>query len=188
MSRANFTGANRVSVVNWGVMKRGMVLGSGLLMVCASILAQSTTEISLDELSRYRPEMLSPADYLALLQNLPMLAFANQELLPANSDLGAPTVSSDQTFPRVYVSATKAKKVNTAYIDAKDSPKSMKPIEPDPLQIHGQISTFYGHSTGKSGGDAFGSYLESTIGNDKFQFTIGTSYDQFNGRVPRRSW
>ena len=31
----------------------------------------------------------------------------------------------------------------------------------------------------------FGSYIVGGVGNDKFQITVGASYEESNGRVPR---
>jgi hypothetical protein len=44
----------------------------------------------------------------------------------------------------------------------------------------------YGHSSGKFGGDEFGTYIDGVVGNDKFQINAGASYQEWNGRFPRR--
>ena len=50
----------------------------------------------------------------------------------------------------------------------------------------GEVGFMYGHSSGKFGGDEFGTYIDGTVGNDKFQINAGASYQEWNGRFPRR--
>ena len=35
-------------------------------------------------------------------------------------------------------------------------------------------------------GDKFGTYIDGVVGNDKFQINAGASYQEWNGRFPRR--
>jgi len=49
-----------------------------------------------------------------------------------------------------------------------------------------EVGFMYGHSSGKFGGDEFGTYIDGTVGNDKFQINAGASYQEWNGRFPRR--
>ena len=56
----------------------------------------------------------------------------------------------------------------------------------NPVYYGGEVGVFYGHSSGKFGGDEFGTYIEGGVGNDKFQINAGASYQEWNGRFPRR--
>ena len=43
----------------------------------------------------------------------------------------------------------------------------------------------YGHASGKFGGDDFSTYIVGEAGNDKFHITVGASYEESSGRLPR---
>jgi hypothetical protein len=45
---------------------------------------------------------------------------------------------------------------------------------------------FHGHSSGRFGGDEYGTYIEGGAGNDKFQINAGAAYQEWNGRFPCR--
>jgi hypothetical protein len=66
------------------------------------------------------------------------------------------------------------------------APKSKRKSPLNPVYYGGEVGVFYGHSSGKFGGDEFGTYIEGGVGNDKFQINAGASYQEWNGRVPRR--
>jgi hypothetical protein len=43
----------------------------------------------------------------------------------------------------------------------------------------------YGRWTGKGGGDLMQSYMLGTVGNDKFQISVGAEYEESSGRSAR---
>ena len=49
----------------------------------------------------------------------------------------------------------------------------------------GELGFFYGHSTGRFGGDEVGSYIMGGVGNEHLQINVGASYQEFNGHVSR---
>jgi hypothetical protein len=184
----NFTGALRISAVNCGVVKQALVAVLGGFGFCLSIAAEQLSDVSFEELSRYRPEVFGTTDSLALLQGLPMLCFLDQQFLPVSGDLSPAPPAADEVFPTMFVSAARKQKVKAAFVDSKDMSKTIQPVERHPIYYSGEVGAFYGHASGKVHGDAFGSYLESTVGDDHVQITVGASYDEFNGRGPRRGW
>lgn len=120
-----------------------------------------------------------------------MVCFLDEQFLPVMSEFGPAPVGSDELFPAIVVTGKQAKRLSTAYLDSKDvkdTTKTIRPAERRPLYYSGEVGAFYGHASGKVHGDAFGSYLESTVGDEHVQITVGASYDEFNGRGPRRGW
>jgi hypothetical protein len=51
--------------------------------------------------------------------------------------------------------------------------------------VSGEIGAAYGVSTGKYGAESEGGYIIGTVGNDKFEITAGTSYENTTFHVPR---
>ncbi len=184
----NSTGALALSVVNCQVMRRGFMALLGLTAVAAALATEPPTDVSFDQLSRYRPDLVRAGDSLSLLQSLPMLVYLDAQFFPASPELGPGPAGVDQVFPRVVVHGSQKGKLSTGLVDAKDTTKTVQAIPQHPLYYSGEVGTYVGHASGKVHGDAFGSYLESTVGDDHFQISVGGSYDQFNGRGPRRGW
>jgi hypothetical protein len=90
--------------------------------------------------------------------------------------------------PRYYVSAAKVQKVNASPVsgkDGKDSSAEVMSLPLNPVYYGGEVGFMYGHSSGKFGGDEFGTYIEGGVGNDKFQINARASYQEWNGRFPR---
>jgi hypothetical protein len=141
----------------------------------------------------YRPEIFSTVDSLALINRLPVLNFLDGTHLPVSSEMGrmgtAPVEFPSLTYMSVaYVSAAKVQKANAApahQTDGKDSSAEVMSSPSSPYYYGGEIGFMYGHSSGKFGGDEFGTYIEGGVGNDKFQINAGASYQEWSGRVPR---
>jgi hypothetical protein len=191
MADKDFTGAPGLSVVNCTIVKRTLPAVLGLLGFCLSMSADQPPDVSFEQLSRYRADILGASDSVALLRGLPMVCFLDEQFLPVMSEFGPAPVGSDELFPAIVVTGKQAKRLSTAYLDSKDvkdTTKTIRPAERRPLYYSGEVGAFYGHASGKVHGDAFGSYLESTVGDEHVQITVGASYDEFNGRGPRRGW
>jgi hypothetical protein len=192
----DFTGVCGVSAVNSLMIKRALLVALGFLAFCFPLAAQQMTP-SLDASSAfafYRPEIFSTVDSLALIDRLPVLNFLDGTRLPVSSEMGrmgtAPLdLPSLAYFSAAYVSAAKVRKVNAAPVSAKDGKDSSAEVMSAPSAPYyygGEVGFMYGHSSGKFGGDEFGTYIEGTVGNDKFQINAGASYQEWNGRFPRR--
>ena len=191
----DFTGVWGVSAVNSLMIKRALLV-VGFLALCFPVAAQQTNRT--DEfdaaaaLALYRPEIFTSVDSSLLVRDLPMLTFLDGRL-PGSTALGrmgtAPLdLPSLAYLSAAYVSAAKVQKVNAASAHRKDGKDSSAEVMSSPLAPYyygGEVGFFYGHSSGKFGGDEFGTYIEGGVGNDKFQINAGASYQEWSGRVPR---
>jgi len=83
--------------------------------------------------------------------------------------------------PLAYLSPVPRRSAETAPIDAKDAPGEILDLR-DRLYTWGEVGFLYGTSTGKHGGDVLAGYIVSGIGNDKFQLTVGASYEESSVR------
>jgi hypothetical protein len=191
----DFTGVFAFSAVNSLMIKRALLVALGFLAFCFPLAAQQMIP-SLDASSVfafYRPEIFSTVDSLALIDRLPVLNFLDGTRLPVSSEMGrmgtAPVeFPSLAYFSAAYVSAAKVRKVNAAQVsgkDGKDSSAEVMTAPSAPYYYGGEVGFMYGHSSGKFGGDEFGTYIDGVVGNDKFQINAGASYQEWNGHVPR---
>jgi hypothetical protein len=192
----DFTGVCGFSAVNSLMIKRALLV-VGFLALCFPIAAQQTNRT--DEfdaaaaLALYRPEIFTSVDSSLLIRDLPMLTFLDGRL-PGSTALGRMGMArldlpSLAYLSAGYVSAAKLQKVNAAQVsgqDGKDSSAEVMTLPVNPVYYGGEVGFFYGHSSGKFGGDEFGTYIEGGVGNDKFQINAGASYQEWNGRGPRR--
>jgi hypothetical protein len=192
----DFTGVCGFSAVNSLMIKRALLV-VGFLALCFPIAAQQTNRT--DEfdaaaaLALYRPEIFTSVDSSLLIRDLPMLTFLDGRL-PGSTALGRMGMArldlpSLAYLSAGYVSAAKLQKVNAAQVsgqDGKDSSAEVMTLPVNPVYYGGEVGVFYGHSSGKFGGDEFGTYIEGGVGNDKFQINAGASYQEWNGRGPRR--
>jgi hypothetical protein len=179
------------------MIKRAVSAVVGFLALCFPVAAQQTNRT--DEfdaaaaLALYRPEIFATVDSSLLVRDLPMLTFLDGRL-PGSTALGrmgtAPLDVPSLAYMSVaYMSAAKVRRVNASRVsgkDGKDSSAEVMTLPVNPVYYGGEVGVFYGHSSGKFGGDEFGTYIEGGVGNDKFQINAGASYQEWNGRVPRR--
>jgi hypothetical protein len=153
-------------------------------------------------LSLYRPKILGAAESSLLLHNgsVPLwldgpelsngivapsygfasswvqLGFTSADFLPAAFLSGAQPPAQRPSAGRVH--STDGKDLGA---DAKDSPDEMLSSSANPIYYGGEVGFLYGRWSGKGGGDMWETYIVGTVGNDKFQITAGTSYDEWNG-------
>ena len=187
----DFTGARSVSAVNSLMIKRALLV-VGFLALCFPVAAQQTNRA--DEfdaaaaLALYRPEIFTSVDSSVLVRDLPMLTFLDGRL-PGSTALGRMGTARLDLPSLAYVSAAPAQKTNVSRVsgkDGKDSSAEVMSAPSSPYYWGGEVGVFYGHSSGKFGGDEFGTYIVGGVGNDKFQINAGAAYQEWNGRAPRR--
>jgi hypothetical protein len=173
------------------MIKRALLTLLVLLSVCSLAGAQQTNRfeqpktITLEQLSLYRPEVLSTVDSLTLIDGLPMVSLLDGQRLPMSTALGRMGMTS-LSFSPVVLLANLDKPKASASPDYKTvAPREMTPSLFTPEFVSGEVGFLYGRSSGKFGGDMMGTYIEATTGNDKFQISVGASYEEFNGRIPR---
>jgi hypothetical protein len=177
------------------MIKRALIAALCSLALCLPIAAQQTSRleqtedetITLEQLSLYQPEIFSPVDGSLLIHDLPMLTFLDGRL-PVSSELGRMGMAPLDVFPIAFVSAAETHKANASLASpasGTDSPREVTTLRLNPEYWSGEVGVFYGRSSGKFGREDFGSYIVGGVGNDKFQITVGASYEESNGRVPR---
>ena len=181
----NFAGARKRFGRKSFMMKRALLVLSAIAF-CFPVGAQ---QITLEQLSLYRPEILSTADCSTLLQALPMLTLLDGRCLPGSSELGQMGMTPVDFFSDVSFSVAEVDRIIVRPDHSKDSGKdvpaeAMNPPS-DPIYYGGEVGFLYGHSSGKFGGDLLETYMLGTVGDDKFQITVGASYEESNGRVRR---
>ena len=189
----DFTGACMGSAVNSLMIKRALLV-VGFLALCFPLAAQTPSLDASSAFAFYRPEIFSTVDSLALIDRIPVLNFLDGTRLPVSSEMGrmgtAPVEFPSITYMSLaYVSAAKVRNGNAAQVsgkDGKDSSAEVMSAPSSPYYYGGEVGFMYGHSSGKFGGDEFGTYIDGTVGNDKFQINAGASYQEWNGRFPRR--
>lgn len=184
--------------------------GLGLVSLCLPLAAQQTNsreqagdgtasaelsydagaDVTVPSLSLYQPETLNTVDGSVLLHDLPLLTLLDGRRFPVSTALGRMGTMPIDLFPiaYLYVRPAKAQKVNDSpTLSAKDSLAEVPISVSNRVFFGGEAGVFYGHATGKYGGDAFATYIEGDVGNDKFQINVGASYQEWNGngRVPR---
>jgi hypothetical protein len=184
--------------------------GLGLISFCLPLVAQpaNSTEsagggapsaelssdacagVTVSSLSLYQAETLNTVDSSALLHELPLVTLVDGRHLPVSGALARMGTRPTDLFPlaMLYVRPVKTRKVNDSpALSAKDSLAEVPIAVANRVFFGGEAGVFYGHATGKYGGDAFATYIEGGVGNDKFQINAGASYEEWNGngRVPR---
>ena len=156
---------------------RGLVFGIALIGFTFSLAAEQTVDPS-STLTLNQSDIFNRVDSYALIQALPLPVELSNLFSVDSLSLGE--LKKVSASPRRRARTTDGKD----FVDSKDvSARSLVPS--DPFYYGGEIGVFYGHSTGKFGGDAFGGYATGTIGNDKLQITAGSSYEEFDGRGSR---
>jgi len=177
-------------------MKRALLGFLGVISFCFPVAAQQTSRldrsedeiVTFEQLSLYRPEILNPLDSSALLQRLPMLTLLEDRRLPVSTEMGRMGMAPLDLFPVGFLRAAPAQKIKASPGSGKDGKDSSAEVMTSPLNpvyYGGEVGVFYGHSSGKFGGDEFGTYIFGGVGTDKFQINAGASYQEWNGHVPR---
>jgi len=189
----NFAGARKRFGRKSLMMKRALLIVLCSVALCFPVTAQQTSSseqaITLEQLSIFQPEILSTVDCSTLLQGLPMLTLLDGGYLQASSELGQMGTVPIDFVSDVSYSVAEVDRIIVRPDHSKDSAKDslaevMNPPS-NPIHYGGEVGFLYGHATGKFGGDLYETYMLGTVGDDKFQITVGASYQESNRRVPR---
>ena len=157
-------------MVNWGLILGIAAIGVGVSMA-GEQPQDSTSAVNFDQSAIFKN-----VDSYALIQALPLPVELSNLFSVGSLSLGE--------LKKVSASSPRARTKETKdFSESKDlSARSLVPAHP--FYYGGEIGAFYGHSTGKFGGDAFGGYAVGTVGNDKLQITAGSSYEEWDMHVP----
>ena len=163
----------------------------GVLSVCFPVGAQQTSpwqrnqSITLEQLSLYRPEVLTTVDGSTLIDGLPMLVLLDGQRLPISTPLGRMGMAWVDPSSAVLLAKVDNHKAQASPEYKAVAPREVTPSRLAPEYISGEVGFLYGRSTGKFGGDTMGTYILGTTGNDKFQISVGAAYEESSVRVPR---
>ena len=181
---------------------RVLAVAAGLLGVCFALAAQETNWRAATQndhasvLSLYQAKIFSAKDSSLLFHKGPLRTWSDGGRLVSNNALAEIGMASLDLFPVAYLppnasgvatarrgSATTDSPPGNFGTDGKDLPGMMMP--PDQVYCGGEVGVMYGRWTGKGGGDLMQSYILGTVGNDKFQISVGAEYEESSGRSAR---
>ena len=185
------------------MVRRVLSVAVGLLGVCFAVAAQQTNWRAATQndpptaLNLYQPKIFSVKDSSLLFHKGPVYAWSDGGWLASNNALAEIGMASLELFPVAYLppntsgvatgkkgSATADSSRGTFESDGKGLPGVMM-SPPDQVYYSGEVSVLYGRWTGKGGGDLMQSYILGTVGNDKFQISVGAEYDESSGHSAR---
>jgi hypothetical protein len=185
-SYKDFTGACDLFALNSFMLRHALAVLVGVAVPFCLIKAQQTTAGSMEAgLALSHPETFRAIDSASLIRSLPMLGLVGMEPFSGSTQSGLIAMTWPNLFPAPPPSYVDDRKPNESADFKSVSPREVSPFRLTPEYVSGEVGVFYGRSTGKFGGDSFGSYIIGTTGNDKFQISVGASYQEWNGRVPR---
>ena len=201
--RENFTGFCTDLVVNFRMIRRALSVVGVLLGVCYALAAQQTSSRgdarnhNATALSLHQPKIFSAKDRSLLFHKGPVHAWSDGGTLVSENALAEIGMASIDLFPVAYLppnpSGLATARRGTASadsppgnfgIDGKDLPGNMM-LPSDQVYYGGEVGVMYGRWTGKGGGDLMQSYILGTVGNDKFQISVGAEYDESSGHSVR---
>ena len=133
----------------------------------------------------YRPELFTTVDSSDLVRDLPLTAFLDGRL-PGSTALGRMGTAPIADFPMALASAQPRQKGSSVSGPVKDPKDGKDYSSTESLAVEkaslawtgGEIGFFYGHASGKFGGDEFGSYIMGGVGNEHMQINVGAGYEE----------
>jgi len=185
------------------MMGRALFVAVGLAAVCSPVAAQqanwrgATQNDPAFALSLYKPETLNAKDSSLLFHKGRVQAWSDGGRLACNNALAEIGMASLDLFPVAYVppnasGAATAKKGSAAADSSRGTFESdgknlsgMIMSPPDQVYYGGEVGILYGRWTGKGGRDLMESYMLGTVGNDKFQISVGAEYEESSGHLAR---
>jgi hypothetical protein len=184
-------------------MGRALLVAAGLAAVCSPVAAQqanwrvATQNDPAFALSLYEAKTLNAQDSSLLFHKGRVQAWSDGGRLVSENALADIGLEPLDLFPVVYlppnafgpIPARKGRAASDSPsgnfgADSKDSPGIvMSPV--DRVYYGGEIGILYGQWTGKGGGDLIQSYILGTVGNDRFQISVGAAYEESSGHSTR---
>jgi hypothetical protein len=186
------------------MIKRVLVIVLGFLGFCFPLTARQTKRVertknetrtprqlrpsALDTPARLtlsRPEVFSPMHGWSFTDTYLTLALFHGQRLPASTELGWTGMAPLDPFQDDLPSAAESEQANSAPVDGKDLPSEIVSPPLSPFYYSGEVGVFYGRSSGKFEREIMETYFLGTIGNDKFQITVGGAYGESSGSALR---
>ena len=189
--------------MNSRMIGRVLSVATGLLGICFAVAAQQANSSGPTQsdhaaaLSLYQPKILSVKNSSLLFRKGPVRAWSDGGQLVSETALAEIGMASLDLFPVAYLPrnasgvatakrgrATADSPPGNLGTDGKDLPGMMMSL-PDQVYYGGEVGVLYGRWTGKGGGDLMQSYILGTVGNDKFQISVGAEYEESSGHSAR---
>jgi len=201
--------------MNCGMIRRALAVAVGLFVVCFCLEAQQakrSTEARRPAskhlqpagapdtsfgLSLHQPKNFSTKDSSILFNKGPVGAWSDGGRLASEKAFASMSMGSFELPPAPYFApdaftSTPAKRGSTISrpqsenfgTDGKDFDGELLSPQ-DRIYYGGEIGFLYGHGTGKGSGDLIDTYIFGQVGNDHFQITAGTEYQEWSGQTPR---
>jgi len=178
----------------------------GLLTLCATLPAQQTNGLaqSYDEtislaqlrstgrvdtasaLTLYRPD-ISTVNGSVLIHGLPALTLLDGRRIADSSAMSQMGLTGLDLFPIVFLKAVEVQKVSASPSYGADAPGGVVNLQLNRDYTGGEAGFFYGKSTGNFGREDKQAYILGGAGDDKTQITVGATYEESSGHVPRLS-
>ena len=185
------------------MIKRPLVIAFGFLGFCFPLMAQQTKHVertksepgtprqlrasALDTPARLtlsHPEVFSAMHGSSFTDAYVTLALFNGQRSPASGEGGTGMALLDP-FQDEFPSAAELEQANSDRVDGKDMPSGGIVSPPLSPFYYSEVGVFYGRSSGKFEREIMETYFLGTIGNDKFQITVGGAYGESNVNAPR---
>ena len=188
----NSAGGQTILVVHSLPMRRVIAI-IGLLFV-GGFAIQTSRATEFDPIfGFYRPELFASVDTTSLLRELSMTDYLEARL-PGSTALGRMGSATVANFPTALVRSEPRSKANVAsgpVVDPKDgkdysSVESMAVEKASLSWTGGEVGFYYGHASGRFGGDEVGSYIIGSAGNDHMQINVGAGYEETHFSRSRR--
>jgi hypothetical protein len=191
-------------IVNYRVIRSAVLVIFGFLGFSLPVAAQQTTrgersksETAPRQLQRSRaldtparltlsgPDFSGAMHRSVLTEDLVMLTLVAGERLPAWNGSDGIAMPPLDYYQDDLPSAAEAKRISAAPVNGKDLPSEIAILPSSPLYYGGEVGFFYGRSSGKFEREIMQTYFLGTVGNDKFQITVGGAYAEDSVDVPR---
>lgn len=187
------------------MVKRALCVALGLVGACFPAVAQQANGPEWPvgafdpafALSLYQPRISGAGDSFLLFHRGPVRPWSDGGWLASENALTQIGMASLDLFPVAFLApafggasgpranGVRDSRSENSGTDGKDSAGKIMESPSDRVYYSGEVGFLYGQWSGKGGGDMWQTYVEGTVGNDKFQITAGASHDEWNGSAPR---
>jgi hypothetical protein len=179
------------------MIKRALFAVTGFLSFCFSLPAQEMQRPGPIQLARFTLNQSDPGGAVVTHSALGQTDIA---LDNAYADVPSLTLADERlfSFPGAFAwmeatpadflpvfSAEEPRRMIPALTPAQDSGRKAVDLLPRFDYVSGEVGVFYGKSTGKFGREVKQGYILGEVGDDKTHITLGASYEETNGRLPR---
>jgi hypothetical protein len=158
------------------MIKRAFLAVAGFVGLCVSLSVQQARgaeQLQLDGISLDRSSLQPPS-----------ISLEDRESFFFSTSFGwmEPRADFLPTFNPVQPQGAASPNMSRRR-DAVDEVVDLR--SPDRIHVGGEVGFLYGRSSGKYGREFELGYVIGELGNDKFHLTVGTSYENSSGRIPR---